>query len=130
MVLRMNRGIWKGAVITFFIIAVVLGFFGVMYLLASPVQQTQIRLMIGSLLIVVALVFVGSGIYVLRSKVSYTVKTTLELPAEFDLSNLRCEQCGSPLSKESITYQPESGALYINCPYCKSEYVMQEEPKW
>ncbi len=126
----MSRKLWIGVALVLFIVAAVFAFFGVIYILAAPVQQTQARLTVGSILLVVAIVLVSGGIITLRSKVTYTVKATIELPEHVDLSTLNCRECGAPLDRNAVSYQPESGALYIKCPYCKSEYQMVEGPTW
>jgi len=126
----MSRKIWIGVALILFVVAAIFAFFGVVFILAAPVQQTQARLTVGSILLVMSIILVGGGIITLRSKVTYTVKATIELPEHVDLSTLHCRECGAPLDRQNVTYQPESGALYIKCPYCKSEYQMVEGPKW
>ncbi|MHA2406835.1 MAG: hypothetical protein ACXACA_00445 [Candidatus Ranarchaeia archaeon] len=126
----MSRKIWTVVALILFIAAAIFTFLGIMFILASSVQQTQARLTIGGIMLVVAAGSTIGGIIILRSKITHVVKATIELPEHVDLSTLRCRECGAPLDRKAVTYQPESGALFIKCPYCKSEYQMVEGPTW
>jgi len=126
----MSKILWTITTVGLFIIAAIFAFFGVIYILASPVQETQARLTVGIILVVVALVLVGGGIYTLKTKLTATVQAVVELPQNFDYSSLRCRDCGAPLDRTAVTFDPKSGALYIKCAFCKSEYEMVEKPKW
>ena len=126
----MSRKVWTAVALVMFIVAAIFTFLGVMFILASSVQQTQTRLMIGGIMLVVAAGSTVGGVYILRTKIIHVVQATIELPEQVDLSNLRCKECGAPLDRKAVTYQPESGALFIKCPYCKSEYQMVEGPTW
>ena len=100
----MSRKIWIGVALVFFLAAAVFTFLGVMFILASSVQQTQARLTIGAVMLGVAAATTIGGIVTLRSKVTTTVKATIELPERFDLSSVRCKECGAPLDRKHVTY--------------------------
>ena len=123
---------WTIIVIFLIGIAVVLGFFGVIFLLAAPVQQTEARLLTGGILSAAA-IFVGiGGIWVARAKVKvhYTVKAELDLPADFSLKGLQCKSCGAPLSRDMVNWNRETGSIMVHCKYCNSEYEFVEQPRW
>ncbi len=59
--------IWTIIVILLIGIAVVLGFFGVIFLIAAPVQETEARLLTGGLLSAAAIIILLGGIWVARA---------------------------------------------------------------
>jgi len=56
------------------------------------------------------------------------VKQELELTGDMTLESMKCRQCGSTLSAESTLVK--AGTVFIACPYCGSEYQLEEAPKW
>ncbi|MHA1713731.1 MAG: hypothetical protein ACTSW4_06820 [Candidatus Ranarchaeia archaeon] len=127
-----GNSFWKVIVILLVGVAVVLGFFGVIFLIAAPIQQTQSRLVTGSLLSAAAIVIALGSIWTARAKVQvhYTVKAELDLPADFSLKGLQCKACGAPLSREMVSWNQETNSIMVHCKYCGVEYELVEEPRW
>ena len=101
--------------------SVVLGFLGVLFLLASAVEDPM-RLWKGIILIVIALVLVA---FVSKSLVKPPPITVHWSPSgEVKLEELKCPGCGAPLRVEnpSITR--------VVCQYCGRTVEIVEEPKW
>ena len=109
-------------------IATILLFFGVMYLLAAPVQNTIPRLTAGSILVIVGIVMIA--ITHLKAKEVVEVKTTLELPAGIDIEQLKCKECGGKLNKDSLHFDPKTGTITVVCPYCGAVYQLVDDVKW
>lgn len=123
---------WTIIVILLIGIAVVLGFFGVIFLIAAPVQETEARLLTGGILSATAIVILLGGIWVARAKVrvQYTVKAQLDLPADFSLKGLQCKSCGAPLSRDMVTWNQQTGSIMVHCKYCNTEYELVEDIRW
>ncbi len=56
------------------------------------------------------------------------VREELELSGDVRLENLKCRQCGASLSSDNTTFR--MGTVFVSCPYCHSEYQLEEAPKW
>jgi hypothetical protein len=124
--------LWTIIVVLLIGIAVVLGFFGMIFLLAASVQETEARLLTGGLLSAGAIIIGMGGIWVARAKVRvhYTVKAELDLPADFSLKGLQCKSCGAPLSRDMVTWNQKTGSIMVHCKYCDTEYELVEQPRW
>ncbi|MCK5785727.1 MAG: hypothetical protein KAH54_04105 [Candidatus Sabulitectum sp.] len=56
------------------------------------------------------------------------VRRELELSGDVDIESMKCNQCGGTLSSENVSVK--AGAVFVSCPYCGSEYQIEEAPKW
>ena len=104
------------------IASVALGFLGVLYLLASPMDPTHTRLWVGVTLIGVALVLIA---FVSKSLVKPPPITVYwSHSGQVKLEELKCPSCSAPLRIEnpSITR--------VICQYCGRTVEIVEEPKW
>ncbi|HSQ35577.1 MAG TPA: hypothetical protein VLQ89_06260 [Candidatus Binatia bacterium] len=63
-----------------------------------------------------------------RKQETVVVTQKIEIGGEVNSRILKCKNCGAELSKESM--EVRSGAVFIDCPYCRSHYQLEEEPKW
>jgi predicted RNA-binding Zn-ribbon protein involved in translation (DUF1610 family) len=57
-----------------------------------------------------------------------TIHQQIDLTGDVHIEKLRCESCGAALDKSSVTVK--AGAVHVDCPYCGTSYVVEEEPKW
>ncbi|MBN1260268.1 MAG: hypothetical protein JXB35_06265 [Anaerolineae bacterium] len=108
-----------------YIIAAVIGFFGIMFVVGMDGQW--IRLVIGLVLMGGAAVLV----YLTRvrpQKQETTVVQKIDLSGDVNLEQMKCRSCGGALSKDSIAIK--AGAVFVNCPYCGASYQIEEAPKW
>ena len=100
---------------------------GLVFLVAASEGNTAMRVITG-------LVMLLLGIFLLRSGLRKpTVRTvvidrSLELTGDVSLEDLTCRNCGGALSSDNVTVR--AGAVFAACPFCKSEYQLEEEPKW
>jgi Zn finger protein HypA/HybF involved in hydrogenase expression len=83
------------------------------------------RLAIGLLLIAVSLFLVFMAF---RKKESVIVEQKIDIGGEVNSRILKCRNCGAELNKEAM--EVKLGAVFIACPYCHSQYQIEEEPKW
>lgn len=56
------------------------------------------------------------------------IRQELELSGDVSLENMKCRQCGGSLSGDNASVK--AGTVFISCPYCHSEYQLEEAPKW
>jgi len=102
------------------ITSVVLGFLGVLYLLASAMEP--MRLWVGIVLIGIALVLVA---FVYKSLVKPPPITVYWSPSgEIKLEELKCPSCNAPLKIENPSISR------VVCQYCGRAVEIVEEPKW
>ncbi len=80
---------------------------------------------VGLLLVAVALFLVFMAF---RKKETVVVEQKIEIGGEVNSKILKCRNCGAELNKE--TMEVKLGAVFIACPYCHSQYQIEEEPKW
>ncbi len=116
-----------------FVIAAILLFFGVLYILGSgsPEYGDPGWLTTGVVLVVIALALVGGGIVLVlatRPKPPQEIVQKIDLSGDMGMAKLKCKNCGAELDKNSILVK--EGAIFVSCPFCGSTYQMVEEPKW
>jgi len=100
--------------------SVVLGFLGVLYLLASAMEP--MRLWVGIILIGIALVLVA---FVSKSLVKPPPITVHWSPSgAVKLEELKCPSCSAPLRIENPS------VTRVVCQYCGRTIEIVEEPKW
>jgi ribosomal protein S27E len=121
-----------GAIVDFIIAAIML-FFGVLFILGSgsPEYGDPGWLTTGIVLVVIALVLIAGGIVVLmvtRPKPPQEIVQKIDLSGDMGMAKLKCKNCGAELDKNSIVVK--EGAIFVSCPFCGSTYQMVEEPKW
>jgi phage FluMu protein Com len=110
-----------------YIIAAILILFGILFVLASYAASS--RLFVGLILLAI-----GFGIIVLikmnepKPDQKVEIVQKVELSGSVRAQDLKCKQCGATLDSGSVTVQ--AGAVFVKCPYCKSQYQVTEEPKW
>ncbi len=108
-----------------YLVAGLLGAVGVVFLIGSSQGNAVTRIIIGVVLIGVAAFF----IYLARSKgPQIHITHDIDLTGDVSLEEMHCKSCGAKLDADSITLR--EGAIYVKCPYCGSEYHMEEKPKW
>ncbi len=83
------------------------------------------RLVIGILLLAVSLFL---AFLAFRKKETVVVEQKIEIGGDVSSQLLKCRNCGAELKKDSM--EVKLGAVFIACPYCHSQYQLEEEPKW
>ncbi len=113
------------------IVAVILLFFGVLFLLAAFSADTQNQF--GTLFIGIILAAIGLGLiwFVNRRLVEpgdQKVQLNVDLSGDVDLEKFQCTNCGGNLSSDNV--KMVAGAPTVDCPYCGVTYQISERPKW
>ena len=83
------------------------------------------RIVLGLLLIAIAL---GLVFLALRKRETVVIEQRIEIGGDVSSQLLKCRNCGAELKKDSM--EVKLGAVFIACPYCHSQYQLEEEPKW
>jgi len=108
-----------------YLIAVVLGLGGLIFLIAAGQSNTMPRAIIGVVLLAAA-VFM---LFLARSKGPETKIThQIDLSGDVHAEELKCKSCGANLDQKSVTLR--EGGIFVQCPYCGTSYQLEEEPKW
>jgi len=108
-------------------LAVLLGFFGLVELIAAGQGNTVVRVIVG----VVCLAAAGALVVLVRLKpiqTTHTQHVKLDLSGDVSLEKIQCRQCGAELSSKSV--RVAAGAVFVTCEYCGAEYQLEEAPKW
>ncbi len=120
------------------VFALIFLFFGVLFIWSAgaPGAESGSRLMTGVILILIGLFFIGVTIgfsifiyrrlHPIEKKVEITQK--IDLSGDVRIEEMKCKKCGARLSKDSV--EMREGAIFISCPYCGSDYEVEEAPKW
>jgi DNA-directed RNA polymerase subunit RPC12/RpoP len=115
-----------------YIVAGILLFFGVLWLLSAFSAQTASpggRLLVGGILVVLGLgLIVAIRLREPKPKQEVTIKQEIDIGGDVSAEILKCKNCGAQLDKSSIS--TVQGAVMVNCPYCGATYQIVEEPKW
>jgi len=80
---------------------------------------------LGLLLFAVAL---GILFLAFRRQEKVVVEQKIEIGGNVSSQLLKCRNCGAELKKDAM--EVKLGAVFIACPYCHSQYQLEEEPKW
>lgn len=100
---------------------------GVVFLAAAASTGLWARWVFGGILL-------GAGwsvVHILRMKTPetrVTVTHRVDLSGDVSLEKLLCTNCGATLDAKSTCVR--AGAVFVRCPYCESEFQVEEAPKW
>jgi len=102
------------------VVGLVLLFFGLVFIVGGRPAPGTVMVASGVFMIV----------YGLRKPKTrdVVIKRELELSGDVKLEGLKCTQCGGTLSSENLSFK--AGTVFVTCPYCHSEYQIEEAPKW
>ena len=108
-----------------YIVAGLLGFLGLIFIIGAAQGNASLRMLVG-------LALMGAGaffVYLARSKPpKIEIHHEIDLTGDVSVEKMKCKSCGAELDADSISMQ--EGAIYVKCPYCGSSYHMEEKPKW
>jgi hypothetical protein len=121
---RPTKSSWK---LGLYLLSCFLIALGVLFLWASPVANTGVRLIVGIIMIALGVIF----ILLLRQGAARRRRYYSEEAGDKGLTDtlqLTCKACGAPLSEDSVSMV--NGLTKLICPQCREPYVVEEEPKW
>lgn len=110
-----------------YLIAALLGFFGVMFIVAGAGDMGWLTIVVGVILMVGA----GGLIYLTQvrpQKTETTMIQKIDLSGDVNLEQMKCRNCGGTLDRDAL--EVKAGAIFVNCPYCGATYQIEEAPKW
>lgn len=111
------------------ILAVVLIFFGVLFLWSGFSAQGQASsIIVGIITIAIGLALVWFVTRKPKPVAPVNVTYQVDLSGDVNLETIKCKSCGGVLSPENV--KMVAGAPVVSCPYCGTTYQLTEEPKW
>jgi hypothetical protein len=109
--------------IFFYSLAALLALLGLVFVVGA--QGQVVRIVVGVVLFLAA----GGLIFLVQLRPQQTTITQqIDLSGDVGVQELACSSCGGRLTKESV--EVRAGAVFVHCPYCGSDYQLEEEPKW
>ena len=100
---------------------------GLVFIVAASEGNTVARVAIGLVMVVLGVYLLRTGLRKASGK-TVVVDRNLELTGDVSLEDLTCRSCGAGLSSDNVTVR--AGAVFAACTYCKTEYQLEEEPRW
>lgn len=119
--------------ILFGLVAIIAGFFGFMFMIATvgdiAANQLTAFMLFGAtgifLLVAIILGYIGQ-----RQPERVIVEAHVDLPRDFNVSEISCPHCGGTPSRDDLAYDSRTGAVTLTCPYCKKVSQLIEDVKW
>jgi hypothetical protein len=107
-------------------LAALLGFFGIMFVVAGAKGNIW-QIVVGVILLASAAALLWFAYQLPKPSIT-TIVQKIDLSGDVSLQDMKCRSCGGSLGKESVSVK--AGAVFINCQYCGATYQIEEEPKW
>ena len=98
-------------------------FFGIIFAIASSVEQTTTRLITSLMLFLI-----GFAIAYYITRKPKTIIQRLELSGQMKAAPIKCPNCSASVDANRIKII--SGVPYATCAYCGNTFEVAEEPKW
>jgi len=123
----------KAVKIIAFVVAAILIFFGVIFILGAFSPQGQTSWIITGIVLLLAsfaLIFFATRMRIAGGEAGSTQNVTykIDLPGSVNMDTIKCRSCGGTLTSNDINMV--AGAPVVTCPYCHTSYQLTEEPKW
>ena len=112
--------VMKASAFLAYVTSVILGFLGVLYLLAS-VYAPQ-RLITGSLLLGSAILIIALTVW--KTSIPKKIIVQWSPSGELEVEELKCPYCGAPIT------ELKPGMDIIKCKYCGKTIKVEEKPIW
>ncbi len=115
------------------LLAVVLLFFGFIFILSSGAEALQAnpQLQIGRIIEGAILLGAGFGLayvtYIFNRKPIKIIQQ-LEISGVMKAAHIKCPNCSASVDTNKIKIS--TGVPYATCPYCGTTFEVTEEPKW
>ena len=115
------------------VFACILLLFGILWLLAATSSSGENaspggRFVVGIVLLLAGGLCLFGALWKPGKEKELNIVQKVELPGDMRLEQLKCSSCGAKLDKDSISVK--AGSIVVSCPYCRSTYEIEEEPKW
>jgi hypothetical protein len=110
-----------------YVLAAILGLFGIVEILAAPRGNTVVMFVVGSVCLAA-----GAALVVLvrlrPAQHTHVHKMELDVTGNVSLEKMACRQCGAEVSSDSVNVA--AGAVFVKCEYCGAQYQIEEDVKW
>jgi predicted RNA-binding Zn-ribbon protein involved in translation (DUF1610 family) len=106
-----------------YIIAAVLIFLGLIFMIASNDLGIG-DFFIGLVFVIIAIIL----IFVVRPKRTLEVKQTLTVTGPVKVVEVRCPNCGALVDPTKT--EVKDGKPYVTCDHCGNKFELTEEPTW
>ncbi len=106
---------------------IILGVFGLVIVFLGLVFLIGGKPVYGAVILITGVALI---VFALRKPKTRDViiKQELELTGDVSIENMKCSQCAATLSSENVKFK--AGTVFVSCPFCGSEYQIEEAPKW
>jgi len=119
----------KAGKIILFVIAAILIFFGVIFLLSISANGDVSLLWYAGAFLLIAFILIFFAARMKKPTEEVTnVTLNIDLPGDVTMESIKCKSCGSPLSEKDV--KMVNGAPMVTCSSCGTTYQLTEEPKW
>jgi uncharacterized Zn-finger protein len=111
-------------------VAILLILLGAVFVIAGGTEN----MLAGGVMIVIAIVLIlfsykSEKIKAAQPKlINQTFNVKMEGSGELKQKQLQCKSCGAPLDDKNL--KVISGGIMVTCPYCGTNYALEEAPKW
>ncbi len=111
-------------------VAILLLLLGAIFVIAGGTEN----LVAGGIMIIVAIVLIyfswqSEKVRASQPKlINQTFNVKMEGSGQLEQKQLKCKSCGAPLSDKDL--KVISGGIMVSCPYCGTNYALEEAPKW
>ena len=109
------------------ILGVLFVLLGLIFMIASADGNFLPRLAVGISMLLAGAYSIRKGVREPAAKQVFITRT-LELSGDVSMEDLTCDKCGAGLSSENLSVK--AGAVFVACPFCRTEYQIEEKPKW
>ncbi len=133
----MSRGFAYVAATVLFVLSLCLIVYGALNVIGSfaPAPDGSASLPLGATFLAIGLLMDAGAVALVivsirqqKQAAEQNLTLKIDLPANVDLDQFSCRQCGGALSMDNI--KMSAGAPLVECPYCGAVYQLTEEPKW
>ncbi|HOJ01601.1 MAG TPA: hypothetical protein PLL88_08285 [Anaerolineaceae bacterium] len=119
----------KAGKIILFVLAAVLIFFGVIFLLSISASGDVNLIWYAAVFFLIAFILIFFAARIKKpSEQTTNVTLNIDLPGDVKMETIKCKSCGSPLSEGDV--KMVNGAPMVTCSACGTSYQLTEEPKW
>lgn len=111
-------------------VAIFLMLLGAIFIIAGGTEN----LIAGGVMVLIAIVLIFFNWQSEKVKASQpklinqTFNVKMEGSGKLEQKQLTCKSCGAPLADKDL--KVISGGIMVSCPYCGTNYALEEAPKW
>ncbi len=133
----MSKGFAYAAATVLFVLSLCMIVYGALNVIGSfaPTPDGSASFPLGATFLAIGMLMDTAAVAIIivslrqqRQAAGQNVTLKIDLPANVNLDQLTCQQCGGALNMDNI--KMAAGAPVVECPYCGAVYELAEDPKW